>query len=90
MERTMNPPQALDKRRNFVPKYFLRSIEELEAQVDQVRNAASRLEAFGSFSTIERVLEPVEECVNAMVWGSMRRSSFRLILRGGNSSEWEI
>lgn len=68
MERTMNPPHALDKR-NFVPKYFLRSIEELEAQVDQVRNAVSRLEAFGSFSTIERELEPVEECVNAMVWG---------------------
>jgi len=68
MERTVNSPQALDKR-NFVPKYLLRFIDELEARIDQVRNAATRLEAFGRFSEIERELEPIEECVNAMVWG---------------------
>ncbi|MGA9060424.1 MAG: hypothetical protein WB341_02040 [Terracidiphilus sp.] len=66
IDRTKKQPTELEKR-NFTPKYYLHSIQELETQVPLVRSAADRLTAFSSFSATERKLEPIEECVNEMV-----------------------
>ena len=40
------------------------SIEELESQLPQIRKAGRRVDAFDCFATIEKALEPIEECVN--------------------------
>jgi hypothetical protein len=57
--RQSQPPAA----NAFVPKYSMRSIQELEARLPQVRSAPSRLDAFDRFAIIESELEPVEGCV---------------------------
>lgn len=51
----------------FLPKYSLRSIQELEGRLPQVRGAPGRLDAFDRFAAVERQLEPVEECVYEIV-----------------------
>jgi hypothetical protein len=52
----------------FVPTYSLRSIQEMETQLSQIRSAPNRLNAFDRFAAVERALEPVETCVNELAW----------------------
>ena len=52
----------------FVPTYSLRSIQEMETQLSQIRSAPNRLNAFDRFAAVERALEPIETCVNELAW----------------------
>jgi hypothetical protein len=50
----------------FVAKYSLSNILELEARVPEVSGAPTRIDAFDRFGSIEKELEPIEDCVSEL------------------------
>jgi hypothetical protein len=48
------------------PQYTLDSIEKLHGRVPEMLKAADRLDAFQSFSVLEKELEPIEDCVHGL------------------------
>lgn len=63
-QRTSGRPAPTNK---FVSQYSLQLIEQLQSEIPNVRNGSTRLSAFDCFSNIEKQLEPIEECVDALV-----------------------
>lgn len=50
----------------FVAKYSLNNIVELESRLPEVSRAPTRVDAFDRFASIERGLEPIEDCVSEL------------------------
>jgi hypothetical protein len=45
----------------------MQSICELNSQVSEVRSARTRVDAFERFATVEKALEPIEDCVTDLI-----------------------